>query len=260
MNYGLYLSASGVLTNMYRQDVFANNLANVNTPGFKPDLPSIRHRDAEAIEGAAPSEFRNRLLDRIGGGSLAGRQSVSLQRGTIQPTGNPLDLALTAKDSFLAVRDTDAVTGQQSVRLTRDGRLAVDNQGRLVTQEGLPVLDAADEPIELDRGVPVQINSDGQVYQNGAAVAQIQVTGVRDTEALVKQGGNLLWFAGGRDLRGPAADASVQPRHTEASAVDPIRALMQLVSSTRAVTDNGNMIRYHDLVMDKAVNVLGRVG
>ena len=52
MNYGLSLSASGVLTNSYRQDVFANNLANVNTDGFKPDLHTIPTRHTPAQEDA----------------------------------------------------------------------------------------------------------------------------------------------------------------------------------------------------------------
>ena len=88
MNYGLYLSASGVLTNTYRQDVFANNLANVETPGFKPDLPSIRQRDPEAIEDNLGFQGSNELLDRLGGGVLAGQQRINFNQGTLRPTGN----------------------------------------------------------------------------------------------------------------------------------------------------------------------------
>ena len=71
MNYGLYLSASGVLTNMYRQDVFANNLANASTVGFKRDLAAISQRDPESIEGGHAMQWRNDLLDELGGGVFA---------------------------------------------------------------------------------------------------------------------------------------------------------------------------------------------
>ena len=89
MNYGLYLSAAGVLTNSYRQDVFANNLANVNTVGFKPDLPVLRTRPPEAIEDPAPFGTSNDLLERLGGGVLAGPQRTSFAPGPVEQTHRP---------------------------------------------------------------------------------------------------------------------------------------------------------------------------
>ena len=94
MNYGLYLSASGVLTNMYRQDVFANNLANVETAGFKRDLPSIRQRDPESMRmGSAPMSV-NGCWTNSAAVSLAGRQRIDFSPGSLQRTGSPLDVAL----------------------------------------------------------------------------------------------------------------------------------------------------------------------
>ena len=82
MNYGLYLSASGVLTNLYRQDVFANNLANSETVGFKPDSPTVRQREPEAIEDNLGLGASQRLLDKLGGGVLAGPQSIRFSPST----------------------------------------------------------------------------------------------------------------------------------------------------------------------------------
>lgn len=100
MNYGLYLSASGVLTNMYRQDVIANNLANVETVGFKLDLPSIRQRDPESIEDSFGSDVSKRLLDKLGGGVLAAQQRINFSPGPIEKTGAPLDVALDSPGAF----------------------------------------------------------------------------------------------------------------------------------------------------------------
>ena len=259
MNYGLYLSASGVLTALYRQDVFANNLANVHTVGFKTDRPSVRQRDPEAVEGGF-SEFRKHLLDKMGGGVLAGPQRVSLQRGAFQTTGNPLDLALQGENAFLAVQTMDPRTGAIRVQLTRDGRLSLNAAGQLVTAAGgHAVLDVQDRPITLQPNIPVHINAQGQISQAGQVVAQLQVTGAAQRETLVKQGQNLLWFADGRDQRSTPDDAGIVPEHVEASTVDPIRALMDLVSATKAVSSNGNLIQYHDQMMDRAINTLGRV-
>ena len=91
MNYGLYLSASGVLTNMYRQDVFANNLANAQTIGFKPDFPMLSQRDPESVEDDAGFDVRHDLLDRLGGGVYAGPQAIDFSVGRLEQTENPMD-------------------------------------------------------------------------------------------------------------------------------------------------------------------------
>ena len=260
MNYGLYLSASGVLTNLYRQDVFSNNLANVETVGFKQDLPSIRQRDPESVEEQFGSDVSKRLLDMLGGGVLAGQQRIGFSPGPMRNTGGALDVALDSPDTFFAIGVDNAQTGQSDVRLTRDGRFSRNDEGYLVTVTGgHSVLDTNDRPIQVDDGAPVTIDKSGRVMQNDDAVAQLQVTSVTDTNRLVKEGQNLFRFDGQEDLRKPADVATVRPGFVEASGVDPIKALMQLISATKAVTSNGNMIRYHDLLMDRAVNVLGRV-
>ena len=105
MNYGLYLSASGVLSNTYRQDVFANNLANVETPGFKPDMPSIRQRDPEAIEdslGIGEVE----VLDRFAGGTVEIRPG---REGT-QSKEIPID---TLMSKIVMIRDNLRVLEQK---------------------------------------------------------------------------------------------------------------------------------------------------
>lgn len=260
MNYGLYLSASGVLTNLYRQDVFSNNLANVETVGFKQDLPSIRQRDAEAVEEQFGSDVSKRLLDRLGGGVLAGRQRIGFNPGAMRKTGGPLDVALDSPDAFFAIGIENTPAGQSPIRLTRDGRFSRNHEGYLVTVAGgHRVLDTNDLPIRLNSDAPVTIDKSGRVLQQGAAVAQVQVTSVTDTRRLVKDGQNLFRFDGPDDLRRPALLATVRPGFVEASGVDPIKTLMQLIAATKSVTANGNMIRYHDLLMDRAVNVLGRV-
>ncbi len=259
MNYGLYLSASGVLTNMYRQDVYANNLANVQTVGFKPDVPVISQRPAEADEGSYPSQFHNALLDQIGGGALAGKQTLNLTPGPIRHTGNPTDVALTTANAFFAVQAKDA-QGQSAVRLTRDGRFMVNAQGNLVTAtDGLPVLGKDNQPITLKPNAPVTIGRSGQIYQDGQAVAQLQVTAVSDPRNLVKEGQDLLWSQSGADMRTPLANPTVVPEAVEGSGVDPIHDMMNLMATSKAISMNADMLHFEDDLMNQAVNVLGRV-
>ena len=163
MNYGLYVSASGVLTNLYRQDVFANNLANVETVGFKPTLASIRQRDPESVEDPGSLGVSQRLLDQLGGGVLAGPQRIGFAPGPLQRTGNPLDVALADDRSFFVVDYTDPATGEAGFRLTRDGRLSLNGAGELVTQSGFKVLDGEGEPIVVPAGSRARIDQAGRV-------------------------------------------------------------------------------------------------
>lgn len=259
MNYGLYLSASGVLTNLYRQDVFANNLANAGTVGFKRDLASVTSRPPEAIEKALGFDDHHELLDKLGGGMLAGRQRIDFSAAPITPTGNPLDAALLDDRSFFTVGYVNPETSQRETRFTRDGRFTRDAQGQLVTVAGgFPVLNDSGRPITLPDG-DAEIGSDGGVRVNGLTIGQLGVVTVPDRDQLIKQGQNLFHYTGKGDAK-PVDNPQLRPGHTEQSGVDPIDTLMDLINATKAVTSNGNLIRYHDQMLDRAVNVLGRVG
>ena len=260
MNYGLYVSASGVLTNLYRQDVFANNLANARTVAFKPDLPAIRQRDPESLEGAHPHALRHPFLDELSGGVFAGRQAIAFSPGAPRPTGNPLDVALTGSNAFLPVRATDPDTGKQTTMLTRDGRLQLNDRRELILAgSGHLVLGEGDQPITVANPGRLAIDPRGQLTNNGEVVGRLQVVGVNDLERLIKQGRGLYAVTGAGEWRTAPDVADLRPGQVEDSAVDPIQALMELMDATRAVSSNGNLIKYHDQLTDRAVNVLGRV-
>jgi len=258
MNYGLYLSASGVLTNSYRQDVFANNLANVNTVAFKPDMPTLTQRLPEAAEGLTPLGTANDLLDRLGGGVLAGPQRTSFAAGAIEQTGRDLDVAFTDRSSFFAVEQTDPNTGNATVRLTRDGRFAINAQGYLVTTAGHRLLGQGDRPIQVNANAKTSITADGGVRQNGAEVARLQVATVNDTSALEKAGGNLFAFTG-NDPRSQTDNPNLRIGALESSGTNAIGTMMQIMAAAKAATANAKLIKYHDSMMDKAINTLGRV-
>lgn len=258
MNYGLYLSASGVLTNLYRQDVFANNLANVETVGYKPDIPALTQRAAERVEDDLGMRFADPLLDRLGGGVFAGPQAIDFVPGAIEPTHNPLDAALTEKNAFFAVRHTDPQSGAVSVRLTRNGNFSRAADGTLVTQAGQPVLDPDDNPIVLPDGAAVAISRTGELVSGDRTIAQLQVARVGDLSVLKKAGQNLLAFEGA-DPRQIDQEPDVQGGALEASGSNPVTTLIDLINATKAATGSANLMRYFDTLMDRTVNTLGRV-
>jgi flagellar basal body rod protein FlgG len=267
MNYGLYLSASGVLTSMHRQDVIANNLANVATVGFKPDAVTLMARQPERLEAGALSALNSeppqpqRLLEQLGGGQFVAPSRVDLRQGPLQTTGNDLDLAIEG-DGFFVVR-ADRNTGPAAIRLTRDGRFTLNAAGELcMAASGHRVLDVEDEPVVIDRGAAVQIDDAGNVIQDGEVRATIQLASVRDTSLLAKDGDNLIRFTNqqtGKLADRIAATGQVRQKCVENSAVDPVAALTQLMNASRAVQANATLMHYHDTILDQAINTFGRV-
>src|SRR5438045_836620 len=152
MIYGLYLSAAGVLTSSYRQDVIANNLANSETVGFKKDLPLFRQRLTEAQQrrlpqggaGGGPGGATNALLEPLGGGLLAHPTVIDTSQGDLEPSGSALDVAIEGSGYF-------AVDDGGETRLTRAGQFALDREGNLIlsNEKGQQILDNQQRPIKL---------------------------------------------------------------------------------------------------------------
>lgn len=257
MNYGLYVSASGVAAAMYRVDVAANNLANINTVGFKPDRTAPVQRDAARVEDGLLNLPSNALLERLGGGVHMLPNRVSFEQGPIVTTNGPLDLAIQGP-GFLVLRDESDRTGDR-VRLTRDGRLSRDARGRLVTAaDGMVVLDTANRPIQLPDG-PVAIGGDGSIRHEGRLVAQLAFVDVPDSSRLAKLGGGMFRpTSDALQNRRPAA-GTIRQGQLEGAAVDPIMAMLAVMNARGDADRNLSMIRHHDRLMDRAINGLGRV-
>ncbi len=256
MNYGMQISASGALTAMYRQDVLANNLANVNTSGFKPDIPHARQRDAVRQEDGLSFMPSNDLLERLGGGVQLSPTQTKFEQGPIEMTGNPLDLAIKGDGFFVVRAQTSGSTDR--MRLTRDGRMTLNSSGRLVlASSGMPVMDVQNRPIDLTGSGKITISSDGKISQGGVEVAQINMIDVPDRTALHKVGDNLFQATADAMASATHAKGTMLQGAKEGSAVDPIRAMLDMQEAARASTANLNMITYQDRMNDRAISQFG---
>lgn len=257
MNYGMHISASGALTSMHRLDALTNNLANVNTVGFKPHTPYTRQRDVVRVEDNLPFMDSNALLEQLGAGVQLAPTRIEFSQGPLEQTGNPFDVAF-AGDGFLTV--TGEASGDTAAfHLTRDGRLTLDASGQLVmASSGRPVLDIAGQPIRLDDNADVKIAPDGRISQNGVEVAQLRLVDVPDRSRLSKIGNGLFQMTN-ESLEGlRTASGQLKQGMVENSSVKEISALMQVQSAASDVRTNLEMIGYHDQLMDRAINRLGR--
>ncbi|CAK9074874.1 Flagellar basal-body rod protein FlgG (Distal rod protein) [Durusdinium trenchii] len=245
MPYGLYLSAEGAEAQSFRMEVITNNLANVNTPGFKRDLAVFQARYAEAnIQGL--DQPGSGSINDIGGGIEVRETETDYTMGPLKNTGAPTDFAVKGEGFFVIDRD-----GEQM--LTRSGNFMLTNEGDLVTQQGYPVLDPTGNAIVIDPGQgPWQLTSDGSIAQAGTRrpLALVKPTSL---DQLAKAGENLF-----RPLSEPQP-LEEKSRHVisgflEQSGVSATLETMQLIEASRAFEANVSMIRHQDEMLNGLVN------
>ena len=251
MIYGLYSSATGVLSNSHRQDVIANNLANSETVGFKRDLAVSRaQRTAAAATGL--SRHTNQLLEALGGGHRPHLTRTDFAQGELEATGNPLDVAIQGKGYF-ALRD-----GSET-RLTRDGRFSINSDGYLISATtGREVLDEQLRPIQFLGQGKALVATDGTITQNGEVVARIGVYEVANPARLRKRGEGLFAFP--QSMQPTPVDATVRSEFVERANVDPTTEMAALMDTQRQIEANANLIRYQDQTLGRLVNDVGKIG
>jgi flagellar basal-body rod protein FlgF len=252
--YGLYLSATGVIANSYREDVIANNLANAETTAFKRNTTAFQQRLTAAQEKSALSRETDPLQEGIGGGLFVSPTGVDMSQGDLEATGNNLDLAVVGKGFF-------AVDNHGKPELTRDGKLTMDRDGNLILDNaaGQKVLGADMKPIVLDSSQigKTTIDGSGNVTQNGKLGGRVGLFDVSDPTKLVSKGGNVIDYSKAGDLKN--ADGLIRSQFTERANVDPAIELTHLMDAQRQLEANANMIRYQDETLGKAVTDVGKL-
>ncbi len=246
MPYGLYISAEGALVQSRRLETIANNLANVNTVGFKRDLALFQARYAEEIaQGQAPPG--ERTWNDLGGGVDVRETRTDHSQGPFKNTNIPTDLAIKG-DGFFSVRAPDGDY------LTRAGNFALLPTGELVTQQGHAVLDDSGAPTRIE-SFPWTLTHDGGIQQSDGTVVRLGLQRPASLGDLVKVGENLF-----RPV-GPVAPLDPSERHVvnghlELSGVSATTEMMNMIEASRAFEANVNLIRNQDQMLG---TMLGRL-
>ncbi|GAW31229.1 flagellar basal-body rod protein FlgF [Carboxydocella sp. JDF658] len=251
---GLYTAASGMVAQQKRMDTIANNMANVNTAGFKrdetvveafPQLLLSRLNDP-GIPGAAKGEIRP-LVGGLGTGARLQAVLPIFTQGPLRQTEAPLDVAI-AGDGFFVVQTP---AGEA---YTRNGAFQLDEQGYLVTSAGYRVLGQGG-PIRVQPGSKVVIDEQGQVTANGQPVGKLRVVAFANPQALQKLGDSLFQGTGAT----PLAEPVLRPGFLEQSNVNPVLEMVNMLTAMRTYEAGQKTIQAEDQLLEKAVNEVGRV-
>ena len=252
----LWISKTGMQAQQTQLDVISNNMANVSTNGFKRAsavFEDLMYQNLRQV-GAADTEQNNLPTGlQIGLGVRTVATSRSFTQGSLQQSGNQLDLAINGS-GFIQVALPDGTTGY-----TRDGSLQVDAQGRLVTASGLPVAGDITIPAEAQS---VTVGNDGVVTVKLPGNAQPQQVGNIELASFVNpaglepRGGNLYTetVASGNPVNGAPGTAglgTLMQGYVETSNVNVVQELVTMIQTQRAYEMNSKAIQTSDQMLQR---------
>lgn len=257
---GLYISASSAVSEGKRIDTISNNIANANTSGFKKDMyitqsfPEILTMkvggESLSIGGVRmPAPFN--YIGTMSAGVHTSVVATDFTQGHHDPTGNPLDVAISGK-GFLAV---EANSGE---RYTRDGSFVIDAEGYLVNKDGYKVL--GEKGYIKISGEDIKINEKGEITSDGVLIDRLKLVDFQDYSALMKEGDNLYtiisqeWADNDKAFEGTVRQAFI-----EGSNVNSVREMVDMIAMLRTYEANQRLIKAHDELLGKAVNEVGRL-
>ena len=236
MYKGIYIALSGAVLKQDQIDTVSNNIANANTAGFKKERSSFKEFLVSQISGAQDSDDGRAM-------SELSVKKIDFGAGNHLKTGNPLDIALDGK-GFLSI---------EGGRYTRKGNLRVGRDGFLVTQEGLKVL-GSKGPIRLAAG-QAAIAPSGEVSVNGAAVDTLKIVDFANEGELTELEGG-YYTANLPPIR---SNAIVSAGNLEASNVDVVKEMVQMISTLREFETYQKAIQMFDDAAAKVNNDMAKV-
>jgi flagellar basal-body rod protein FlgF len=246
MPYGLYISAEGAQAQSTRMEVIANNLANVDTVGFKRELAIFQARHAEAIAQGLQTPGAG-TIDDVGGGVVVRQTKTDHSAGLLKRTGSPADVAIDGPGFFQVRKGGDTL-------LTRAGNFRLTSKGELVTQQGYAVLGDGGSPVVVDPdNGPWEVDAFGAIQQQNVSPQNLALVKPASYGNLVKVGENLF-----RPVTAakPLAEGErhVASGYVELSGVRPTTEMTELIETSRLLEANVNMMKTQDQMMSGLVS------
>ena len=250
---GLYTAYTGMLTQQQKMDGISNNLANVDTTGYKKDrmiqqsfdeILTYKLNDPEVPQGES--------IGKMSLGVKVSQVFTDFSQGSMKQTDNLLDVALQGEGFFKVGEVNDQ--GSMDIKYTRDGSFNISQNGQLVTKDGLFLLGEDDASVQLGFE-DFRVNNDGSIYQNEELMNKIQVVNFEDDQTLRKQGSSLFTTTDTSVIK--EYEGTIVQGFLETSNVNTINEMIEMIATTRTYEANQKMIQTYDATMEKVVNSVG---
>ncbi|MED4976173.1 MAG: flagellar basal body rod protein FlgG [Heyndrickxia faecalis] len=248
----LYSGVSGMKNFQTELDTIGNNIANVNTYGYKKGRVTFKDAISQTLASATPGTS----AQQVGLGSQIGSIDTVDTSGSPESTGRPLDFAITG-DGYFRVADGN------NTYYTRAGNFYFDNNRRLVNSEGFTVLGTNGQAITLGANVKsFSVATDGTITdQDGNTIGTISIATFQNPAGLTKVGGNLYTTtnsnAGTVTVSQPGQDGAgtIKSGYLEMSNVDLSEELTNMIVAERGFQANTRIITTSDEILQELVNL-----
>ncbi len=239
----LFVNKAGMLEQQRRLDIAANNLANLNTIGYKKDTVFF-HKLAEAIAESS-AESGNSDQNRTPGAS-----QVFFSMGALQHTDNPLDVAISG-DGFFVVQ------GEEGNYYTRNGNFQLDGEGKIVTPDGFTVM--TDGGALQVSGGKIRINEQGEITVNNQTVGRLRIVKFDNPHQLERVGNAYFKGDNAGEQELPTEAINLRPGFLELSNVEPIMEMVRMIEINREYELGQKTIHAQDQTLEKLINQAGRL-
>ena len=276
----LWVPLSGAIAQQKNVETIANNVANVNTPGFKKDQVVFKEYLA-AVEGTGaseqgidlpqkewkPEDFYRSYNAEDSFVKVDGSYTIH-EQGQLTPTGNAFDNAISGPGFF-------EVLTPNGVRYSRKGSFSISNEGKLVTDQGYPVLSKDAPPVagadgKLNFAAPPEtraitilgskfsISLDGEVYSGDNKVGSLALTEFNDIHALKKEGNSLFINPDQKNIKIGDTKTAVHQGFVEQSNVNAVTEMSNLINANRTFESIQRVIKTYDNMSAKSVNEISK--
>lgn len=257
MQNGMFSGLFGALTNEHRMNSIANNLANVNTTGYKRDTLSFRdtfimfaHDQIMEPVANVRSEKLFPEPKHLARPRLA-EARTDFSQGALKTTGGPLDVAISG-DGFFTVRTPEGDY------YSRNGHFRLTPEGTLITEQGFPVLGDGAE-INIPAGTTnVVIAEDGRIFADNELVGQIGMVSVDDPAKLEKLGGNMYRARQGAQVGEIETTGFMVQGFLEMPNVDVVYEMVNMIEAQRQFEAYQKVMQTADSVDREAITRVGR--
>jgi flagellar basal-body rod protein FlgF len=241
MQSALYVGLSAQVALEKRLQTIANNVANVNTSGFRTDV--VKFETVLSRAGATPVAF-----------SSPGNNIISREAGNVTETGNPLDVAVVGQ-GFVAF------AGPNGTVYTRDGRLQIAPNGDLQTLTGFPVVDSGGAQITVDpNGGPLSIARNGAITQDGNEVGTLGLFNIPADANLDRYGNSGVVPDRPATAIVDYTRDGFRQSYVEGSGANPMLELTRLISAQRAFEGTNSLVEGTESSLQNAIRTLGDPG
>lgn len=243
MIQGIYIASLGMTPLMDKQDQIANNLANINTSGYKQSglflkayqkyLQNDRH-EIDITQEIKPDEAY-----------------IDYSEGVMKSTSCPLDLCINGSGFF-------SIMTSNGVEYTRNGNFSVNQDGFIVTSDGSKVL-GKDGYLKVDHEHPISINEKGELIQNNQIRGIIKIVDFNKPYKLLRCGESRFRPEQPANAEKLSAGYLIKQGYLEASNVNFIRNMVEMISSYRNFEADQKALQAQDETLSAAVNQVGKL-